>query len=102
MKYHTYPSLKSEEDRQALWNGLLKGDIHTMATDEYCTSYALKIAGKTIEDVTGGDNGGGERGGINYTQGGGKRGGAVGKFFNLAAAQPPPLFGLYTPEGRDS
>ena len=25
MKYHTYPSLKSEEDRQALWNGLLQG-----------------------------------------------------------------------------
>ena len=35
MKYHTYPSLKSEEDRQALWEGLIKGGINSMATDEY-------------------------------------------------------------------
>ena len=37
MKYHTSPSLKFEEDRQALWDGLLRGGINSMATDEYCT-----------------------------------------------------------------
>jgi len=34
MKYHTYPSLKSEEDRQMLWKGIVDGGLHTMATDE--------------------------------------------------------------------
>ena len=57
MKYHTYPSLKSEEDRQSLWNGIVAGGLHTMATDEYCTSWDLKIQGKTVRDVTGGHNG---------------------------------------------
>ena len=38
MKYHTYPSLKSEEDRKALWQGIAQSGLHTMATDEYCTS----------------------------------------------------------------
>ncbi|HLF03626.1 MAG TPA: hypothetical protein VI855_00170, partial [Dehalococcoidia bacterium] len=34
MKYHTYPSLKSPEDQQALWNGIVQSGLHTMATDE--------------------------------------------------------------------
>ena len=53
MKYHTYPSLKSEDDRLSLWDGFLKGGLSTMGTDEYCTSWELKIEGKTISDVTG-------------------------------------------------
>ena len=27
MKYHTYPSLKYEEDRMHLWDGLLRRDL---------------------------------------------------------------------------
>jgi dihydropyrimidinase len=99
MKYHTYPSLKSEEDRQALWNGLLKGDIHTMATDEYCTSYALKVAGKTIEDVTGGHNGAETRVGITYTEGVVKRGMSLEHFVNVTSANAARLLGLYPRKG---
>ena len=39
MKYHTYPALKSEEDRLSLWDGIVRGGLNTMATDEYCTSW---------------------------------------------------------------
>ena len=48
MKYHTYPSLKSEADRRMLWDGIINGGLQTMATDEYCTSWETKISGRTI------------------------------------------------------
>ena len=43
-KYHTYPSLKSEEDRLALWDGLMKGEISTVATDGSCMDFSIKMA----------------------------------------------------------
>ena len=39
MKYHTYPSLKAEEDRSALWQGLLDGRLSTVATDLVSTTW---------------------------------------------------------------
>ena len=33
-KYHTYPSLKYPEDRNALWDGLISGGLSTVATDD--------------------------------------------------------------------
>jgi dihydroorotase-like cyclic amidohydrolase len=53
MKYHTYPSLKPEEDRVALWKGLLNGDIDTVATDLVATDYQNKTKYKTVCDCTG-------------------------------------------------
>jgi dihydropyrimidinase len=99
MKFHTYPSLKSEEDRQALWNGLLHGDLHTMATDEYCTTYELKIEGKQIDNVTGGHNGAETRMGITYTEGVGKRGMSLEHFVNITSANAAKLLGLYPRKG---
>ena len=46
--YHTYPSLKSKEDQQALWDGTRDGIIHTVATDELCCSLKDKIAGRCV------------------------------------------------------
>ena len=31
--YHTYPSLKSPADGEALWRGLVRGPISSVATD---------------------------------------------------------------------
>ena len=45
MKYHTYPSLKLEEDRNVLWDGIMKGDLSFTATDSSFTTYLDKIAG---------------------------------------------------------
>src|SRR4029453_10331276 len=39
MKYHTYPSLKYEEDRLHLWDGLLRGDLSFTATDSSFTTF---------------------------------------------------------------
>jgi dihydropyrimidinase len=99
MKYHTYPSLKSEEDRQALWHGLLHGDLHTMATDEYCTTFELKIEGKNIDDVTGGHNGIETRMGITFTEGVSKRGMSLEQFVNITSTNAARLLGLYPRKG---
>lgn len=99
MKYHTYPSLKSEEDRQALWQGLLRGDLHTMATDEYCTTFELKIAGKDIDNVTGGHNGAETRMGITYTEGVVKRGMSLEQYVNITSANAARLLGFYPRKG---
>ena len=66
-QYHTYPSLKSEADRLALWNGLLNGGISCMATDGSCTDFAMKVAGRTIHDVNGGHHGIETRMGVTYS-----------------------------------
>ena len=69
MKYHTYPSLKSEDDRKALWEGLLDGRLSTLATDLVSTTWEEKIRFKTVADVTGGHNGIETRMGIAYSVG---------------------------------
>lgn len=99
MRYHTYPSLKSEEDRQALWQGLLRGDLHTMATDEYCTTFELKIEGKLIDNVTGGHNGCETRMGITFTEGVVNRGMSLQQFVDVTSANAARLLGLYPRKG---
>ena len=99
MKYHTYPSLKSENDRLALWDGLLKGGINSMATDEYCTSYDLKVAGKTIHDVTGGHNGAETRVGISYSEGVAKRGMSLQRFVDVTSGNAARIMGYYPRKG---
>ena len=99
MKYHTYPSLKSEEDRQSLWNGIVNGALNTMATDEYCTSWELKIQGKTVRDVTGGHNGAETRVGITYSEGVSKRGMSLQRFVDVTSANAAKIMGLYPQKG---
>ena len=99
MKYHTYPSLKSEEDRQSLWNGIVNGALNTMATDEYCTSWELKIQGKTVRDVTGGHNGAETRVGITYSEGVSKRGMSLQRFVDVTSTNAAKIMGLYPRKG---
>ena len=99
MKYHTYPSLKSEEDRLSLWDGLLKGGINCMATDEYCTTYAMKVAGRSIHDVTGGHNGAETRVGISYSEGVVKRGMSLQRFVEITSANAARIMGYYPRKG---
>ena len=55
--YHTYPSIKGAEDKLALWAGMADGTISTVATDEVCTTLAVKTQGRKIDDTTGGNTG---------------------------------------------
>jgi dihydropyrimidinase len=66
--YHTYPSLKSEDDQRALWHGTAKDVIHCVATDELCCSLKDKTVGNRIDDTTGGNSGVEPRLGVMYTE----------------------------------
>jgi dihydropyrimidinase len=99
MKYHTYPSLKSEGDRQALWGGLLDGELSTIATDHISTPYHIKTMGRTVADCTGGHNGIETRMGIMYTEGVVRRGMSLERFAEVTATGPARLLGLYPRKG---
>jgi dihydroorotase-like cyclic amidohydrolase len=96
---HTYPSLKLPEDREALWRGLVDDGVSTLATDEYPTSLAVKLQGKTIEDVTGGNVGAEARLGIAFTEGVVKRGMSLERFVAVTATNAARIFGLYPKKG---
>src|SRR5947208_7379015 len=96
---HTYPSRKFPEDQQALWSGLLGDGLSTLATDEYPTSLALKLRGKTIEDVTGGNVGAEARMGIGFTEGVGKRGMSLERYVDITATNAAKILGLYPRKG---
>jgi dihydropyrimidinase len=96
---HTYPSLKLPEDREALWQGLVDGGVSTLATDEYPTPLAVKLQGRTIEDVTGGNVGAEARLGIAYTEGVVKRGMSLERFAAVTATNAARIFGLYPRKG---
>jgi dihydropyrimidinase len=97
--YHTYPSLKYPDDQRALWDGLVGDGVSTVATDEFPTSLAVKLSGKTIEDVTGGNLGAEARMGIVYTEGVVKRGMTLERFAQVTATNAAKILGLYPRKG---
>ncbi|MFQ5830766.1 MAG: amidohydrolase family protein [Candidatus Methylomirabilia bacterium] len=97
--YHTYPSLKYPEDQRALWDGLVADGVSTTATDEFPTSLELKLRGKTVEDVTGGNLGAEARMGIVFTEGVVKRGMSLGRFAEVTATNAARILGLYPRKG---
>ena len=99
MKYHTYPSLKSEADRQSLWDGIVTNGLSTMATDEYCTSWETKISGRSVSDVTGGHNGAESRMGVTYSEGVRRRGRSLQRFVDVTSANAAKILGLYSRKG---
>ena len=99
MKYHTYPSLKFEEDRSELWDGLLDGRLSTVATDLVSTTWEEKIRFKTVADVTGGHNGIETRVGIAYSVGVGELGMSLERFVDITSANAAKIFGLYPKKG---
>jgi dihydropyrimidinase len=98
MIYHTYPSLKTHADAEALWRGALSGDIATFATDEMCTSFALKTAGRRIDDTTGGHTGVEPRLAIVYTEAM-RRGLGLKRFVELTSTNAARILGLFPRKG---
>ena len=97
--YHTYPSLKSENDRTALWEGTADTTIHTIATDEVCCSLKLKVHGKRIDDTTGGNVGVEPRVALMYTEMVGRRGYSIENFVDLVSSNAAKILGLYPRKG---
>ena len=97
--YHTYPSLKSKADQQALWGGTLSGAINCVATDEICCSLAVKVVGKRIDDTTGGNAGVEPRLAVMYTETVGKRGYSLERFVDLTSTNAAKIMGMYPRKG---
>lgn len=98
--YHTYPSLKDVDDQAALWNGLIKsGAISTVATDGICTPLALKVKGKKIDDVTGGNVGAEPRVSVIFTEMVGKRHCSLTQFVDVVSTNAARIMGLYPRKG---
>jgi len=97
--YHTYPSLKSKEDQDALWLGTLDGSINAIATDELCCTLARKIQGKRIDDTTGGNSAVEPRVSLMYTEMVEKRGYSLEAFADLVSTNAAKILGLYPRKG---
>ena len=99
MKYHTYPSLKSPDDANSLWQGLLDGRLSTVATDLVSTTWEEKTRFKTVADVTGGHNGIETRMGVAYTEGVVRRGMSLQRFVDITSTNAAKIMGLYPRKG---
>ncbi|MDQ8729284.1 amidohydrolase family protein [Bradyrhizobium sp. LHD-71] len=97
--YHTYPSLKSREDQDALWTGTRDGSINTIATDELCCSLQRKVQGKRIDDTTGGNAAVEPRVSLMYTEMVERRNYSLGQFVDLVSTNAAKLMGLYPRKG---
>ena len=97
--YHTYPSLKYQEDADALWRGLVDGALSTVATDVLWCSREVKLSGRTIEDTVGGNAATEERVGITYTEGVVKRGMSLQRFVDVTSANAARILGMYPRKG---
>ena len=98
-KYHIGMGLRPREDCDALWLGLRDGRLSTLATDEYTTSYAVKMAGTDIESTPGGHVGIETRGMIGYSEGVVARGMSLQRFVEVFATNPARVTGLYPRKG---
>ena len=97
--YHTYPSLKSEEDQKALWHGTASDAIHCIATDELCCTLKDKTLGNRIDDTTGGNSGVEPRLGVMYTEMVVRRGYSLSQYVDLVSTNAAKIMGLYPRKG---
>src|SRR5215468_5384844 len=97
--YHTYPSLKSEEDQRALWQGTAHDTIHCIATDELCCTLKDKTVGSRIDDTTGGNSGVEPRLGVMYTEMVARRGYSLSRYVDLVSTNAAKIMGLYPKKG---
>jgi dihydropyrimidinase len=98
-KYHIGMGLKPPEHQPALWQGLADGRLSTIATDEYTTSYAVKMAGSDLPSTPGGHVGIETRGMIAFSEGvaGGRL--TLERFVEIWATNPARILGMYPQKG---
>lgn len=98
-KYHIGMGLRPRRDCEALWLGLGDGRLSTLATDEYTTSYAVKMAGHDIETTPGGHVGIETRGMIGLAEGVDAGRMTLRRFVEVFATNPARVTGLHPRKG---
>lgn len=99
MKYHTFPSLKFEDDRLQLWKGLFDNNLSFTATDSGFTNYVDKTAGRNVLDMRGGNIGIEIRMGIIYTDAVVKQGMSLERYVDVTSTNAAKLLGFYPQKG---
>ena len=98
-KFHIAMGLPAKAANRALWEGLADGSLSTLATDEYTTSYAVKMGGFDIESTPGGHVGIETRGIIGFSEGYKKGRMSLRRFVDVFASNPARIMGLYPRKG---
>jgi dihydropyrimidinase len=98
-KYHIGMGLKPPEHQPALWEGLADGRLSTIATDEYTTSYAVKMAGADLQSTPGGHVGIETRGVIAFSEGVARGRLTLERFVEVWATNPARILGMYPQKG---
>ena len=98
-KYHIGMGLKPPGHQEELWHGLADGRLSTLATDEYSTTFAVKMAGTNIQTTPGGHVGIETRGIIGFADGYRKGRLTLERFVEVFATNPARLMGLYPRKG---
>jgi dihydropyrimidinase len=98
-RYMNYPPNKPVEDRDVLWAALADGRLHSLASDDFTIPLVRKLAGDTVDNVTGGTNSVETRMAIGWSEGVKKRKLPVERFVSVTAAGPARLFGIYGTKG---
>jgi dihydropyrimidinase len=98
-KYHIGMALKPPGHQEALWAGLSDGRLSVLATDEYTTSLAVKLAGTSIQTTPGGHVGIETRGLIGFSEGYAKGRMTLERFAQVFATNPAKLMGLFPRKG---
>jgi dihydropyrimidinase len=97
--YHNYPPLKSVEDQASLWRAVTGNALDTIASDDFTVPRAGKLAGRTVDNVTGGHNGIETRMNVVFSEGVAKGRLSVQRFVEITSTNPAKLFGLYPRKG---
>lgn len=97
--YHTYPSMKSVEDQEALWAGALTGGIDCVVTDDLCCTLKEKTLGNRIDYTTGGNSSVEPRLADMYTKMVNRRGYSLRQYVDLVSMNVAKVMGLYPRKG---
>jgi len=95
-----FPPLKGKEDRDGLWNGVVKGTMSTIGTDDatYPSEGREKI-GRTLDSLQAGFSGVEVRIPLLYSEGVGKGKFSMNRLVEITSANAAKIFGLYPRKG---
>jgi dihydropyrimidinase len=99
MIYHNYPALKSAKDRAALWEALRSGVLDVTSSDDFTIPFAQKIAGKQVDNASGGHNGIETRMAYLFSEGVKKRKLSINRYVDVSSTAVAKLFGIYPRKG---
>ncbi len=100
LRYVNFPPLKSKDDQSDLWNGLVRGTLSTVGTDDatYPTADREKL-GNTLDQLQAGFSGVEVRLPLLYSEGVAKGKFSINRLVEITSANAAKIFGLYPRKG---